>query len=618
MVTKVSTTVIKPNVVLPGTGAITLAKGTSVQEPSPINGMIRYDETLDKLRAVEGGVWVNVIGGVGGGSKMNSLLSADGANTINNGDNQQIWNWNLTSNNKKGLVIGEDVASTGTGTRLFEISTLAGSTADPFTVLMGGQSVFHISNGGAIFAVPPAGSGAGVNLSGGEGSNAVQGGSVMISGGYAGNTTPSLRFGGNVSIEGGSGQNADNIGDGGYVEIRGGGADPTEGNGGYVWIYGGNVDTQGNGGNVRIDAGVGAGTGTPGEVLIFGGTSSLGGGLISLTGGNATGSGTNGGNVNIASGNNVDINSFSQVELRSGTISTGTMLPSVITIESPTDDGVTKKGGSINLQAGAGDDGATSEAADGGNIQIAAGVGGLTSGAGGDLLLNAGSASGGNSNGGSIYIDAGDPNGSGTSGSIQLTANNTVVQLSGTGSLVHFHSAQLTTGATDGFIYIRGCAGVPSGTPSTITYSHPMVWDGSNDDLYVYSNGSWKLVGGGGDVTLTGNQILTNKTLTNPNSTDQTLTDAATINWDMNSGAIAQVTLGGNRAMAAPTNLKKGTYILYVIQDATGSRTLSWNAAFKWAGGTAPTLSTAAGAKDILTFVCDGTNLYGAIQKAFA
>ena len=47
-----------------------------------------------------------------------------------------------------------------------------------------------------------------------------------------------------------------------------------------------------------------------------------------------------------------------------------------------------------------------------------------------------------------------------------------------------------------------------------------------------------------------------------------------------------------------------------VIQDATGSRTISWNSVFKWASGTAPTLSTAASAKDFFTFRSDGTNLY--------
>lgn len=99
----------------------------------------------------------------------------------------------------------------------------------------------------------------------------------------------------------------------------------------------------------------------------------------------------------------------------------------------------------------------------------------------------------------------------------------------------------------------------------------------------------------------------------------QTLTDGANVNWDVRAGVVASLTLGGNRTLAAPTNLVNGgTYILHVIQDGTGNRTITWNSVFKWPAATAPTLSTAAGARDILTFVSDGTNLYGVAQKGFA
>lgn len=95
------------------------------------------------------------------------------------------------------------------------------------------------------------------------------------------------------------------------------------------------------------------------------------------------------------------------------------------------------------------------------------------------------------------------------------------------------------------------------------------------------------------------------------NTASQTLTDAATINWNIALGQIATVTLAGNRTVAAPTNLTVGTYILHIIQDATGSRTLTWNAVFKWALATAPVLTTTAARHDIISFICDGTNLYG-------
>lgn len=90
-----------------------------------------------------------------------------------------------------------------------------------------------------------------------------------------------------------------------------------------------------------------------------------------------------------------------------------------------------------------------------------------------------------------------------------------------------------------------------------------------------------------------------------------TLTDGATINWDTSTIQVAQVTLGGNRTFAAPTNLIDGAfYALVIIQDGTGSRTATFNSVFKFAAATAPTLTTTANARDILVFQSNGTNLY--------
>lgn len=88
------------------------------------------------------------------------------------------------------------------------------------------------------------------------------------------------------------------------------------------------------------------------------------------------------------------------------------------------------------------------------------------------------------------------------------------------------------------------------------------------------------------------------------------LTDAATVAWDTTNQVATFTFVSSNRTMGAPTNLKNGAfYALAVIQNA-GSNTLTWNSVFKWAAGTAPTLSTAAGAKDYFTFRSDGTSLF--------
>lgn len=94
-------------------------------------------------------------------------------------------------------------------------------------------------------------------------------------------------------------------------------------------------------------------------------------------------------------------------------------------------------------------------------------------------------------------------------------------------------------------------------------------------------------------------------------SLENSLVDAANIATNCNLGNVHSVTLAGNRTLDNPTNLKAGaTYIWIITQDGTGSRTLSYGTAFKFPGGTAPTLTTDANAVDILTGISDGTNIY--------
>lgn len=97
--------------------------------------------------------------------------------------------------------------------------------------------------------------------------------------------------------------------------------------------------------------------------------------------------------------------------------------------------------------------------------------------------------------------------------------------------------------------------------------------------------------------------------LVSPNSftaaqavTPVALTDGATINTNADLSNTFTVTLAGNRTLANPTNLRNGAiYTWRVRQDATGSRTLAYGSKFRWPGGTAPTLTTAANATDLIS-----------------
>jgi hypothetical protein len=81
------------------------------------------------------------------------------------------------------------------------------------------------------------------------------------------------------------------------------------------------------------------------------------------------------------------------------------------------------------------------------------------------------------------------------------------------------------------------------------------------------------------------------------------LTDATTIAIDLSLSNNFSVTLGGNRTLGNPTNVNAGQAGQIVVkQDGTGSRTLAYSSDYKFPGGTAPTLTTTAGATDILSY----------------
>ena len=111
--------------------------------------------------------------------------------------------------------------------------------------------------------------------------------------------------------------------------------------------------------------------------------------------------------------------------------------------------------------------------------------------------------------------------------------------------------------------------------------------------------------------TLTGLTVSGSVSLTGGAAANITaLSDGSTITIDMATACHHSVTLGGNRTFAAPSNQAVGqSGSIFITQDGTGSRTASFNSAFKFAGGTAPTLSTAANAVDRIDYVIKASNV---------
>jgi len=88
---------------------------------------------------------------------------------------------------------------------------------------------------------------------------------------------------------------------------------------------------------------------------------------------------------------------------------------------------------------------------------------------------------------------------------------------------------------------------------------------------------------------------------------EATLSDGANVAWNTLTSPVAKVTLGGNRNLSAGSGGVTGQFVsLLVIQDGTGSRTLTFNAVYEFAGDTAPTLTTTANKGDLFVFRYNG------------
>ena len=83
-----------------------------------------------------------------------------------------------------------------------------------------------------------------------------------------------------------------------------------------------------------------------------------------------------------------------------------------------------------------------------------------------------------------------------------------------------------------------------------------------------------------------------------------TLTSGATVTPDFADSNNYTLTLDQNLTIANPTNLTAGqSGSIFLVQDATGSRTAAWGTYWDFAGGTAPTLTTTASAVDRIDYV---------------
>ena len=151
----------------------------------------------------------------------------------------------------------------------------------------------------------------------------------------------------------------------------------------------------------------------------------------------------------------------------------------------------------------------------------------------------------------------------------------------------------------------------------------------SGDNSFIHSTNS--LVSGARSAVLGGQNITgtTDDTVYVPNLEVRgqvytpiydNLTGGTTFVPDWDNSNVQTLTLSGNTNVSGGTSTMKGgsAYTMIIKQSNGGSHTITWDTSvYKWEAGSAPTLSVADGSVDIITFICDGTYLYGLIAKNF-
>jgi hypothetical protein len=116
-------------------------------------------------------------------------------------------------------------------------------------------------------------------------------------------------------------------------------------------------------------------------------------------------------------------------------------------------------------------------------------------------------------------------------------------------------------------------------------------------------------------VTISDNDIVSAKGLA---QTVQALTDGATISFNMNNGYIATVSVAGSRTMAAPTNATAGTSGSITFTTDGTARTITWNAAYRFAGGGTTTVFGVSTVNKVYWETADGTNFDCGVKYGMA
>ena len=181
-------------------------------------------------------------------------------------------------------------------------------------------------------------------------------------------------------------------------------------------------------------------------------------------------------------------------------------------------------------------------------------------------------------------------------------ASDSILNDSGTGSLkLQLGGATKAEVVSGGFTITGACTATTfSGNGASVTNVDAATLDSIDSSSFLRSDAA---------DSASGLLSLDKIQCTGRVSADITTHGGGTVTFDFDTSVHHLVNLTQNSTFAQPNNQNLGTSgSIFLVQDGTGSRTGSFNAAFKFVGGTAPTLSTSANAIDRIDFVIKASN----------
>lgn len=147
-------------------GTLPVARGGTGATTFTTNGVLYGNSTSAVQVTAAGGVGTlclvstngaaPVFGSCSGSAAtaLSSITAASAGNTITSGDNAQVWQWQLTTNGKTAFSFSENLASSATSSYLFNVNTIATSTAKPIKITSGGTTDgVEMSTAGSLGAI---------------------------------------------------------------------------------------------------------------------------------------------------------------------------------------------------------------------------------------------------------------------------------------------------------------------------------------------------------------------------------------------------------------------------------------------------------------------------------